>query len=143
VLAVVQGTRMRKLWRAAEGHPRRPWGEFLDGSGSCHGGAQLGSDENPGKKGMGRASDECKFITSPPHRVLLILQWPSQAVLRPDTAGTTGLAVPVVVQTPKWFSTARSRRASPRRRKCPVVGSCILVAPARWLPPGMWGSKKL
>ena len=40
-------------------------------SNSCHGGAQLVSDANFGKNGRGRASKEYRFITSPPHRVLL------------------------------------------------------------------------
>jgi hypothetical protein len=72
VPALAQGTPTRELWRAAEGHPRRSRGEFLDSvsSDSCHGGAQLVSDANFGKNGMGRASDEYRFISSPPHRVL-------------------------------------------------------------------------
>ena len=76
-----------------------PGAEFLDSvnSDSCHGGAQLVSGSKFGKNGRRRASEEYRFITSPPHKGVALLLWPSQAVLRPGTAGTTGVAGTAVV----------------------------------------------
>ena len=62
-----------------------------------HGGAQLVSGSKFGKNGRRRASEEYRFITSPPHKGVALLLWPSQAVLRPGTAGTTGVAGTAVV----------------------------------------------
>jgi hypothetical protein len=94
------------LWGSTSGGLRTPEearDEFLKsaGSDSCHGGAQRVSNAHFGRNGKGRASDEYRFITSPPIGVLfyycgrlklsygpvlhvlpvlLVLLWSSQAV---------------------------------------------------------------